>query len=177
MTLVRHNREVRTPGKGAAADREAKGVTMDRAKILVTDESLGRMVEEVVGAFNRHDLDYVASWHAEGALHHQPNRPEPLRGREEIREDYRRSTWIPFPDFQFELERAFGQSEWLCVQGTLTGTHEGPLEGPEGETIPATGRAIRVPICLVVRVESGKAVEVYEYNDQLGFLTQLGLAP
>jgi steroid delta-isomerase-like uncharacterized protein len=150
---------------------------MDRTKILVSDASLRRFVEEIIEAFNRHDLDAVVSRHAEGALHHQPNRPEPLRGREEIREDYRKSTWIPFPDFQFELERAFAQGEWLCVQGTLTGTHEGPLEASEGETIPATGRAIRVPVCLVVRVDNGKAVEVYEYNDQLGFLTQLGLAP
>jgi predicted ester cyclase len=146
---------------------------MDQAKILLSDESLRRMLEEVVEAFNRHDLDYVANWHAEGAVHHQPGRPEPLRGRE----DYRRSTWIPFPDFRFELERAFGQGDWLCVQGTLTGTHEGPLEGPGGETIPPTGKAIHVPICLVVRLDSGKAVEVYEYNDQLGFLAQLGLAP
>lgn len=149
---------------------------MDRSKIIVSDESLGRLVEEVVQAFNQHDLDRVARWYADGALHHQPNRTEPLRGREEIREDYRRGTWIPFPDFQFELQRAFGQDEWLCVQGTLTGTHEAPIERPGDETIPPTGRSIRVPICLVVRVEDGKAVEVYEYNDQLGFLAQLGLA-
>lgn len=148
---------------------------MDSAKILVSDEGLRRVVEEILEAFNQHDLDRVASWYAEGALHYQPNRAEPLRGRDEIREDYRRSTWIPFPDFHFELERAFGQGEWLCVQGTLTGTHKEPIEEPGGETIPATGRSIRVPICLVVRVEGEKAAEVYEYNDQLGFLTQLGL--
>ena len=148
---------------------------MDSAKILVSDERLRRVVEEVLEAFNQHDLDRVVGWYAEGALHHQPNRAEPLRGRDEIREDYRRSTWIPFPDFHFELERAFGHGEWLCVQGTLTGTHKGPIEEPGAETIPATGRSIRVPICLVVRVEGEKAVEVYEYNDQLGFLAQLGL--
>lgn len=150
---------------------------MVKAEILVADENLRRLVEEVVEAFNRHDLDRVANWYAEDAVHHQPNRAEPLRGRDRIREDYRKSTWIPFPDFHVELERAFGRGDWLCVQGSLTGTHKGPLEGSDGETIPATGRSIRVPICLVVRVEDGKAAEVYEYNDQLGFLAQLGLAP
>lgn len=145
--------------------------------MLVEDESMRRLVDGLLDAFNRHDLDRVVSWYAEGAVHHQPNRAEPLRGRDEIREDYLRSTWIPFPDFQFELERAFGAGEWLCVQGALTGTHEAPIEGPDGEKIPATGRSIRVPICLVVRMERGKAVEVYEYNDQLGFLAQLGLSP
>lgn len=150
---------------------------MDKTEFLVSDENMRRWVEEVTEAFNRHDLEAVANRHSEGALHQQPNRPEPLRGRDAIQEDYRKSTLIPFPDFQFELERAFGQGEWLCLQGTLTGTHEGPLEGTGGEEIPATGKTIRVPICLVVRVENGEATEVYEYNDQLGFLSQLGLAP
>jgi len=150
---------------------------MDREKMLVADENLRRMVEDVVDAFNAHDLDRVADWYADDAVHHQPNRPDPLRGRDEIREDYRTSTWIPFPDFHFELERAFGEGEWVCVQGTLTGTHKGPIGEPDGETIPPTGKSISVPLCLVVRVENGKAAEVYEYNDQLGFLSQLGLAP
>lgn len=147
-----------------------------RSEILVSDERLRGLVEEVVEAFNAHDLGRVAHWYAEDARHYQPNRTEPLRGRDDIREDYRKATWIPFPDFHFELDRAFGQGEWLCVQGVLTGTHEGPLEGPGGETTPATGRSIEVAICLVVRVKSGKAVEVYEYNDQLSLLAQLGLA-
>jgi predicted ester cyclase len=149
---------------------------MDKSKILISNNEMAQMVEEVIAAFNRQDLDYVANWHAEGAIHHQPNRPEPLCGREAIREDYRQSTWIPFPDFKFELDRAFGQDEWFCIQGTLIGTHQASIEGPDGESIPATGKKIHVPICFVVRVKDGKAVEVFEYNDQLGFLHQLGLA-
>lgn len=149
---------------------------MSRSGIYVADESMRALVEEVVEAFNAHDLDRVADWYAEDPLHYQPNRTEPLRGRDAIREDYREATWIPFPDFRIELERAFGQGEWLCVQAIFIGTHEGPLEGAGGETIPATGRSVRVPLCLVVRMEDGKAVEVYEYNDQLGFVAQLGLA-
>ena len=150
---------------------------MDETKILISNEEKARMVEEVLAAFNRHDLDYVANWHAESALHHQPNRPEPLRGREAIREDYLQSTWKPFPDFKFELDRAFGQDEWFCIQGTLTGTHQAPIEGSGGPRIPPTGKRINVPICFVVRVQEGKAVEVWEYNDQLAFLAQLGLYP
>lgn len=150
---------------------------MDKSKILISDENIAQMVEDVIAAFNRHDLEYVAKWHAEDAIHHQPNRSEPLRGREAIREDYRQSTWIPFPDFKFELDRAFGENEWFCIQGTLIGTHLAPIEEPEGNSIPPTGKRIHVPICFVVRVAGGKAVEVFEYNDQLGFLEQLGLAP
>lgn len=150
---------------------------MSEPEILVSDESLRHLVKEIVEAFNVHDLDRVVNWYAEDALHHQPNITEPLRGRNEIREDYRKATWVPFPDFHVDLERAFGEGNWLCVQATFTGTHEGPLEGSGGETIAPTGRSIRIPICFVVRVGEGRAVEVYEYNDQLSFLAQLGLAP
>lgn len=148
---------------------------MRKREILLSDDNLRHLFEEVIEAFNSHDLDGVVSWYAEDALHHQPNRPDPLRGRDEIREDYRKSTWIPFPDFHIDLDRVFGDGSWICVQATLTGTHKGALEGPGGEIILATGRSIRVPICLVVRIEGRPAAEVYEYNDQLGFLSQLGL--
>jgi ketosteroid isomerase-like protein len=73
------------------------------------------------------------------------------------------------------LDRAFGQGEWFCIQGTLTGTHKAPIQGSDDKTIPATNRRINVPICFVVRIQDSKAVEVWEYNDQLGFLEQLGL--
>jgi ketosteroid isomerase-like protein len=73
--------------------------------------------------------------------------------------------------------RAFGQANWVCIEGNFTGTHTGPLEGSGAEIQPATNKAVRVPICFVAHVENGKLAEVHEYNDQLGFLAQLGLAP
>jgi ketosteroid isomerase-like protein len=145
--------------------------------LLISNPDIRQMIEDAIAAFNAHDLDGWMDYYAEDARHFQPNRVEPLRGREEIREDYRKATWVPFPDFHFEISRAFGQENWLCVQGDFTGTNRGPMESPGGEMQPATNRVVRVPICFVVRVENGKLAEVYEYNDQLGFLVQLDLAP
>jgi predicted ester cyclase len=93
----------------------------------------------------------------------------------DIREDYLVSTWTPFPDFHFDVDRAFGEANWICVEGIFTGTHRGPLGGLNGEVIVPTHKSVRIPLCLVVKLEDGKAVEVHEYNDQLRFLTQLGL--
>jgi predicted ester cyclase len=61
------------------------------------------------------------------------------------------------------------------VQGVFSGTHEGPLLAPGGTPIPATHNRIRIALCLVLKIEAGRAVEVHEYNDQLSFLSQLGL--
>jgi ketosteroid isomerase-like protein len=59
--------------------------------------------------------------------------------------------------------------------GVLTGTHTGPLAGFGEEVVAPTNQSIRIPICLVIQFEDGQAVQVYEYNDQLGLLNQLGL--
>ena len=64
----------------------------------------------------------------------------------------------------------------MCVIGVLTGTHTGPLAGTGEEIVAPTNRSIRIPICLVIQFEYGRIVKVYEYNDQLGLLNQLGLA-
>jgi steroid delta-isomerase-like uncharacterized protein len=144
--------------------------------MLIPDPDLRHVIEEAIAAFNAHDLDDWVSYYAEGARHYQPDRAEPLSGREEIREDYLKTTWIPFPDFHFEVVRAFGQENWICVEGNLTGTHKEAMQGPDGELLPATNKTIRVPVCFVARVENRKLVEVHEYNDQLGLLAQLGVA-
>jgi predicted ester cyclase len=102
---------------------------------------------------------------------------EPLCGQTEIREDYLATTWTPFPDFHFEVDRAFGEVNWICIVGIFTGIHRGPLGGVNGEVFAPTHKSVRIPLGLVVKFEDGKAMEVHEYNDQLRFLTQLGLVP
>ncbi len=149
---------------------------MIQPEILISDESVRRQIMEAIEAFNARDLDRWTSFYAEDALHYQPSRAEPFRGRAAIREDYRTSTWVAFPDFQFELVRAFGEGRWYCIEGTFTGTHQGPLTGPDGSVVAPTHRPVRVPICFVLKLGNGEAVEVHEYNDQLGLLAQLGLA-
>jgi predicted ester cyclase len=150
---------------------------MNKAHIIVSNDNLRQVIEQAIDGFNTHNLNRWMSFYAEEAMHFQTNRTEPLRGQAEIREDYLLSTWNPFPDFHFEMAQAFGAGNWLCVEGVFTGTHRGPLGGLRGEVIAPTHKSIRIPLCFVVKLQDGKAVEVHEYNDQLRFLAQLGLAP
>ncbi|MDQ4019216.1 MAG: ester cyclase, partial [Actinomycetota bacterium] len=53
----------------------------------------------------------------------------------------------------------------------------GPLQMPDGETIPATGKQIRVRGCDVATVENGRITSHRFYFDQMEFLSQLGLVP
>ncbi len=148
---------------------------MKESNILVSNNGHREMVNGAIQAFNDHDLDRWMSFYAEDVIHIQPDKSEPQRGRAVIREDYQVSTWLPFPDFHFDLELAFGQDDWLCVHGTFRGTQDGPLQGPDDTVIEPTHRSVSIPLCMVIRVEDGLMTEVHEYNDQLTFLTQLGL--
>ena len=136
-----------------------------------------KIVDGALNAFNDHDVERFASFYAESAIHSQPNKEEPLRGRDAIREDYANSTFKAFPDVEFEKKRSFGQGIWVCIEGVFRGTHTGPLSGNGDEVIPPTNKRVVVHICLVIKILDGKAVEVHEYNDQLGFFSQLGINP
>jgi predicted ester cyclase len=134
-----------------------------------------RWVDRALEAFNAHDVEGFMDFYAESAVHNQPSRAVPIRGREAIREDYVNSTFRAFPDIRFEKKRSFGQGEWVCIEGIFKGTHKGPLQDDGDEIIPPTNKEVQVPICMVIRMKDARAKEVHEYNDQLGFLRQLGL--
>jgi steroid delta-isomerase-like uncharacterized protein len=80
-----------------------------------------------------------------------------------------------FPDGVVTVKRYFGKGDWACVEVLFTGTHTGPMAGPDGTEIPPTGKSIKWPYCMVLKFKDGQVSELYEYYDQLGLMTQLGL--
>ncbi len=139
------------------------------------EENLQR-VDAGIEAFNDRDLDRFVGLRAESVVRHTPALPEPIKGREALRE-FLQGFFVAFPDGHVEKVRSFGQGDWAIVELTFTGTHTGPLPGPGGTAIPATNKAVRLPYAIVVKSEGGEVTEEHEYYDQLGFMAQLGLAP
>jgi hypothetical protein len=62
-------------------------------------------------------------------------------------------------------------------EGYVVGTHTAPLSLPSGESVPATGKQIRVRSCDIASVEGGLVTNHRFYFDQMEFLGQLGLLP
>ena len=58
-----------------------------------------------------------------------------------------------------------------------SGTHDGNLMTPDGQTIPPTHKSMKTPACMVNTFEDGKLVAVNHYFDMMGMLAQLGLLP
>ncbi len=142
---------------------------------MSVEENL-QMVDAIIEAFNPHDWDRMAGLFAESAVLNVPEIPEPLKGRDALRERFQ-ALEKAFPDIHMEKVRTIGQGDWVCAEFDSTATHKGPLPGPGGQTIPATNKTARFPVAVVFKFEGGQITEAHEYRDVLGLMAQLGLAP
>jgi predicted ester cyclase len=105
-----------------------------------------------------------------------PGAQEPLVGRHAFRE-FARAFVTGFPDAKLELRNVVVETDdTIVVEGTFSGTHDGPLVSPAGE-IPPTGQLIDVPFVDIFVARGDGIAEHRIYYDQLALLAQLGLAP
>ncbi len=142
---------------------------------MSVEENLQK-IDASIEAFNDHDVERFAGLRAESHVFQAPDLPEPLKGREALRE-YLQGFVDAFPDGQVEKLRAFGQGDWAVVEFAFTGTNSGPLPGPGGKAIPATNKPVRFVERIVLKFEDGEITAEHHYWDQLGLMSQLGLAP
>ena len=123
-----------------------------------------RYVEEV---WNGHDLDAVDDIVSPRYINHAARTEEYQRG------GARRAVgWLlsVFPDHHFEVEDAASGGETVALRGTMTGTHQGELEGKA-----PTGERVAVQQSHWFRVVDGKVAEHWAVRDDLGMLQQLGV--
>lgn len=133
---------------------------------------------EVFDRFNdallRGDLDGAVACYAEDAVADTPDMGE-IKGRDGIRE-YLRPFVEAFSDIRFDFLYAHESGNHAIDEGYFIGTNSGPLLLPTGETLPPTGRTVRLRDCDIVTVEGGLITSHRFYYDQAEFATQLGLA-
>ncbi len=82
-----------------------------------------------------------------------------------------------FPDASWESAHKHESGNVAIDEGYVVGTHTGPLAMPDGESIPPTGKSVRVRGCDAATVEGGLVTSHRFYFDQMELLEQLGLAP
>jgi ketosteroid isomerase-like protein len=134
----------------------------------VMDQLTTAMVEE-------RNVQSAMECYADDAIIVTPDAGE-VRGRDRIA-DYWRHFIDAFPDSHYESITKHEAGNAAIDEGWLEGTNTAPLSLPTGETVPATGRPIKVRSCDVATVENGKIKEHHLYFDQVEFLDQLGLGP
>jgi steroid delta-isomerase-like uncharacterized protein len=132
------------------------------------------IVENHIRAFNNHDAAAWASHYTEDAALHDPQYPEPVRGRAGIQKDIE-DFFSAFPDMEFRIVGTVASEDRAAVQGIGIGTHRGALETPGGSIEP-TNKRVEVPFAaFVVLSGDGLITEERRYYDLAGMLSQLGL--
>jgi predicted ester cyclase len=119
-------------------------------------------------------VDELPNLYADDATMVTPDAGE-IRGRDAIAE-YLGTFSRAFPDASWEALSQLEVGDTAVDEGWFVGTHTGPLAAPNGETIPATGKRVRLRECDIATVENGRITSHRFYFDQTEFLEQLGLA-
>jgi ketosteroid isomerase-like protein len=119
------------------------------------------------------DVDALADCYAEDAVVVTPDRGE-VRGRDSI-VDYFRPFFEAFSDIRWDEFQRHEAGNVAIDEGFFTGTHTAPLANPDGESIPATGKRVRLRECDVATVAGGRITSHRMYFDQVDLMNQLGL--
>jgi steroid delta-isomerase-like uncharacterized protein len=80
-----------------------------------------------------------------------------------------------FPDGQGTIGTVVDGGDHVVLEVVWAGTHGGPLETPDGQTIPPTGRSFSVPASMVLTMRDGKVTEMAHYFNLMTLLSQLGV--
>jgi ketosteroid isomerase-like protein len=131
------------------------------------------VMDRVTAAVMSGDSDALKALYAPDAVAETPDQGT-IRGRDQIAA-YMGEFATAFPDASWEELYKHETSDTAIDEGYFVGTNTGPMTGPNGETIPATGRRVRARECDVATVENGVVTSHRFYFDMQDWLTQLGL--
>jgi steroid delta-isomerase-like uncharacterized protein len=148
-------------GIGHRRHRAGKAATVDPTLVvtrLYEEPWKGNwdVIDELVSA------DYVG---------HDPTEPEPIRGREALRESIEKYVGA-FPGGTITIEEQITDGDRVATRWTARGTHMGEIAG-----IGPTGKEVTVSGVTIARLEGGIVAEEWATWDSLGLLIQLGAIP
>lgn len=130
-----------------------------------------RLMEELLQAYNLHDLDRASSLCAPDYEGIDVGRAEPHRGPDGMRTalaDYLRA----FPDLYVMQEEMISDNNRVVQVWTASGTHLGLLMN-----IPPTGRRVCIHGVSVMTLADGKVQRGFYIWDVAGLLRSIGLLP
>lgn len=135
--------------------------------------NISKLFDELVDAWNRHDQNKILSYCDEGIVWRDYSFPQPYVGLEGVRKVFK--MWdTAFPDFRVRVSTKLVADDIVAMQMEFTGTHTGKLKAPDMEVAP-TNKKITVTGAIFNRFKNGKLIQVDDYPDLQGLLTQLGI--
>ena len=138
----------------------------------MTDKSVADLAKEQVLAYNAKDWDRARAALAPEVVYEEVGTHRKIKGVDDVLTAWKGwATAIPDSRASFQSELVSGNTAVLEI--TWTGTHDGPLQTPNGE-IPATGKKIELRAIQVVDVANDRVKSVRQYFDMGTLLQQIG---
>jgi steroid delta-isomerase-like uncharacterized protein len=142
-----------------------------RGGCAVSSEANKAVIRRLNDEFwNEGKLDVVAEVFAADYIDHNP-----APGQTPDREGFRQLTAAmraALPDIHSTIEDLVAEGDVVAWRWSARGTHRGPLLG-----LPATGKPVTLTGITIDRIASGRIVERWHQEDNLGLLQQLGAIP
>jgi steroid delta-isomerase-like uncharacterized protein len=126
-----------------------------------------------VEAFNARDRAAMRELYTSDATILNPDSPIPMSVDEMI--SGFDTLLAAFPDARIALGSVLATGDNVAFEMTWTGTHQGPLELPDGSELPATGLTVSFPVAVMLETSDGRIRRERQYYDNLGILDQLGV--
>jgi steroid delta-isomerase-like uncharacterized protein len=102
---------------------------------------------------------------------HDPAMPQPIRGRQGTKDNYRQYS-DAFQGAHISVQEQIAEGDTVATRWEARGTHTGEMMG-----IPPTGREIVVTGQTISKLRDGKVTEEWTNWDTLGMLQQIGAIP
>lgn len=127
-----------------------------------------RFVEEVPNKRNFNVIDELID---ENAVFHMALAPEPVRGRESLKEAIKGSLAM-WAEVRVEIGELVAEGDQAVALVTINGTMQGEFMGQSVD-----GKQLTMQVAHFLRFSGGRIVEDRQITDGLVVLAQLGLAP
>ena len=138
----------------------------------MTDKSVADLAKEQVLAYNAKDWDRARAALAPEVVYEEVGTHRKIKGVDDVLTAWKGwATAIPDSRASFQSELVSGNTAVLEI--TWTGTHDGPLQTPDGEIAP-TGKKIELRAIQVVDVANDRVKSVRQYFDMGTLLQQIG---
>ena len=140
-----------------------------------SDQTLS-VVRRVFDAFAAHDLDAFRDLLDPDVVLHVGGGTTTIAGADAVVAAVSVTTQA-IPDLRVTVTSAFAQGQLAAAEVVREGTHSGAVVLPDGTPLPPSGRAVRLPECLIFTVRDGKVMRMAPHVDMLDTLHQLGALP
>jgi len=142
---------------------------MDEKKLL-------EAARGTIQAFNERDWNRFRALLAPNSVYDEVGTGRKMTGRDEVIRAARGWTEA-FSDMRGEIRNTTAVKDTVVLQVDFTGTHDGPLPGPDGPIDPTRKKAT-TRCCQILRVsDNGLVVENRNYFDMLGLLQAIEAIP